>query len=464
MSERIVGVHFRAVLLAVGLAGLLALRAGAAGGPIDVPASTEPRVAVAKSLSANGFLSSQGTFLPFERVKENATLYTRDLLVVLPGFRASVQPLSKAVRLTLWGNMPGLSDSPVLDSAVMLHDSSHYDLDFTLLRGRVVLSNTKKTGAARVWLRTEIAGVALTLPEPGDRVALEIYGRWAPGVPFSLKKSEGNENAPVRLWQITVLRGRLDIKAGRNEWTMSAPPGRASFHGDSIHGPDDKGPQPLDHLPAWADSKAAKSKTAKLVESVVSAYRDRLKSKTGDPDEVASELLAAADKDTNKSRAAMLRQLVVYALAATDDVEKVVELLATSKHDEVRKTAVIALRHWIGVRGGRDEKLYTVLVGNLDYSKAEAATLLQLLHSPFAQDQPETYETLIAYLRHRRQAIRELAHWHLIRLSPVGQDIPFDASASAAERDKAAALWKKLIPAGQLPKEKEAPKKKKTKG
>jgi hypothetical protein len=49
--------------------------------------------------------------------------------------------------------------------------------------------------------------------------------------------------------------------------------------------------------------------------------------------------------------------------------------------------------------------------------------------------------------------VRELAHWHLVRLAPIGRDIVFDASASAAVRDKAAKAWKKLIPSGELPKE-----------
>ncbi len=434
--------------VAVVLAGLLASGVGAAGGPIDLPPSSEPRVPVGKCTSALGILSSKGTFEPFERVHEGEPLHSRDLLLVLPGFRSDVQTTSGSVRLSLWGNLPGLSDSPSLESAVILHDSSHYDLDFTLRCGRVVLTNTKKKGTARVWLRTDIRGVALTLHEPGDQVSLEINGRWPTGVPFSRKKSEGH--APVRVWQINVLKGRMDIKAGRTEWAMSAPPGRSSFHGDSVNGPDQEGPQPK-ALPSWADPRVEKPPTAKMVEAVVKAYRER--AKVGDVDEVPDKLLALADKDRNRKRAATLRELVVYALTATDNVEKVARMLGESKHDEVRKTAVIALRHWIGLRPGRDEKLDDILVRELRYSPAEAAAVMQLLHSPFPADQPETYETLIAYLRHRRQAVRELAHWHLVRLAPVGRGIAFDASAPAAVRDKAAQAWKKLIPAGELPME-----------
>src|SRR4051794_14291600 len=113
MSEQSVRVRWRGPLLAVLLAALLIARATADSGPIDAPTSTEPRVAVAKALTVAGTVASQGTFEPFARVLEKDTLYSRDLLVALPGFQARVQPTSKAVVLTLWGNMPGLSDSPV---------------------------------------------------------------------------------------------------------------------------------------------------------------------------------------------------------------------------------------------------------------------------------------------------------------------------------------------------------------
>jgi hypothetical protein len=118
----------------------------------------------------------------------------------------------------------------------------------------------------------------------------------------------------------------------------------------------------------------------------------------------------------------------------------------------MRKAAVIGLRHWIGARAGRDEKLYRVLQDDVGFSRAEAETVMQLLHSPFDPDQPETYEALIAYLKHRKQAVRELSHWHLVRLAPIGRKIDFDASAEQAAREKAADAWEKLIPSGTLPK------------
>jgi hypothetical protein len=458
MSKRFVRVGGGSLILAAVLAGVGTWGPATAAGPLDVPVSSEPRVVVATSKAKTGLVSSRGVGHRFHRLNSGSPAYSRDLLLALPGFKGSVVSQSKRVRLWLWGNLPGLSDSPVLESAAILHDTSHYDLDFTPLRGRFVLANNRTDkGAARIWLRTDVQGVAVTLPSPGDRVAFEIYGRWAPGVPFDLKG--GADHAPVRLWEVYALEGRVQIEAGPNEWSMSAPPGRAYFHGDSVGGPDQQGPVPLKKLPAWADPKAPRTKTAEMIEGILTAYRERLREK--EEQEVANEALALADKDKSAPRARMLRRLVIHALAAMDDVKRVVQELENSKNDTIRKTAVVALRHWIGVRASRDEKLYSLLTEDLGWRKPEAETVMQLLHSPFSPNQPETYETLIRYLGHRRQAVRELAHWHLVRLAPIGAEIPFDASAPEAERAKAIAAWKKLIPAGELPREKEDETKKK---
>jgi hypothetical protein len=430
-------------------AGLLLGLAGVAraAGPVDVPASNEPRVPVAECLKATGLVASEGTGEPWQRVAPGERVFSRDLLMALPGLRAELQPRPNSVRLSLWGNLPQLSASPVLESAVILHDSRAFDLDLTLVRGRVVLSNARKKGPVRVWLRAQ-GGVTLTLAEPGDRVAIEMYGRWPRGVPFSLKPRPGV--VPVQAWTLYVLKGRLDIKAKGYEWSLSAPPGRAYFHGDSVSGPDEGGPKRRTSLPAWADPKVPAPPEAKTIAAVVKAYRSAILADK-EPEEVARDLLARADKDKDRSRAAMTRQLVVYAQAALDNVDWVAQTLANPLHPEMRQAAVVALRHWIGSGPGRDEELYERLTGELEYTKAEAATILQLLHSPFAANQPETFEALIAYLGHARPAVRELAAWHLYRLAPAGRDIAYDPTAPAAERTKAVARWRKLIPSGELP-------------
>ncbi|NBO93703.1 MAG: hypothetical protein EBV06_15545 [Planctomycetia bacterium] len=411
-----------------------------AAGPIDTPTSTEPRVALATSKSQVGLVGSEGVGKSYSRIANGDTLYSRDIHVALPGFKVNLEPASKAVDLLLWGNLPEQSSSAVLESVVILHDSKAYDLDFTLMRGRVVLTNTKESGSAKVWLRTEKVAVELVLVQPGTQVALELYGRWPAGVSFHRERKTADE--PTQLWEIFVLKGDVQIKAAKTTWAMAAAPGRSYFQGDSVNGPDPGGPQQVKETPDWADPKAKPTKVGILADEVIKEYAGKLKGE--EPGAVAQAFFALSLKDKIAERGAMVRQIVVTTLAALDEVDKVVDLLETSPNHDARKAAVIGLRHWIGAREGRDDKLHDLLIENRHYTKVEADVILNLLHSPFDPNVAETYDTLIAYLKHRKQAVRELSHWHLTRLAPLGRDIPYDAHGPAEERAKAADAWRKL--------------------
>lgn len=138
---------------------------------------------------------------------------------------------------------------------------------------------------------------------------------------------------------------------------------------------------------------------------------------------------------------------------ATDNLKHLGEALANAKHSDVWDHGVIALRHWIGRGPGQDQKLYQALIKDRNYTAVDAETVLQLLHS-FGEAErasPELYDSLIEYLDHPKLAVRGLAHWHLYRLVPDGQRIAYSPQASQAERDRAMASWRKLVPAGKLP-------------
>ena len=66
--------------------------------------------------------------------------------------------------------------------------------------------------------------------------------------------------------------------------------------------------------------------------------------------------------------------------------------------------------------------------------------------------QAETFEVLIEYLQHETPAVRNLAAWHLHRLVPQGKIIPFSPTGDKGAIDRTYQAWKKLIPAGELPK------------
>jgi hypothetical protein len=410
--------------------------------------SLDPRVPAGKHLSADGSLATRiDVGRPWQFLAQDAEINSRDQLLALPGSRAIIEPRPNSARLTLWGNLPQLSAVPVLESSVVLHDSRAFDLDFTLLRGRVVIANHKAKGPAKVWVRLPQEGWQLTLNEPGDEASIELFGRWPRGVPFT--KTPKETDAPTRVAWLLALKGQLELKTETRTLTMSAPPGQAFFQWDSVVGNADR-PQRRERAPDWADSSVDPSLEGKALLRLAQSFRESSKDKA--PDAALRDLLSAADAVKDRTTAELSRELALYGLSAVDDVQRVAEALADEKHPALRATAILALRHWIGQSAGRDLALYQLLQEQLDYSKGQAETVLQLLHSPFEADQPETYETLIAYLGHSKVAIRELAAWQLGRLTDVGKEIKYDAGAPEAERAKAIAQWKALIPSGQLPK------------
>ena len=69
----------------------------------------------------------------------------------------------------------------------------------------------------------------------------------------------------------------------------------------------------------------------------------------------------------------------------------------------------------------------------------------------------QTYELLIEYLKDDRPEVRQLAYWHLMRLSPEGRKIPYDPGGGVPQRQAAYGLWKKLLAEGKLPPKLPAP-------
>ena len=232
---------------------------------------------------------------------------------------------------------------------------------------------------------------------------------------------------------------------------MSAPPGPAFMQWDSVKG-EAAGPERLKELPPWADPNVTVPAEGKAVEEAVEMYQAQRK-KAGSPEAALLALVAAAADEMDKPRAAMMREFGVLGLNALGDTARVAEALADPHSADMREAAVVALRMWIGAYPGRDLELYRLLQDQLGYTDRQAETLLALLHSPFDADRPATYEALIRLLQHPKLAVRELARWHLYRLTRVGKDVVYDPAAAEEVRDKAVRAWQELIPAGQLPKE-----------
>jgi hypothetical protein len=394
----------------------------------------EKRVAAGTCVTATAsLLRREGPGKPWQVVKEGEEVFTGDEL--LGGIAAAVDSKDGAVRLVVVGDVDGRAPLPVLETVFVLHEPKDANLDVTLERGRIRLINLKKDGAAKVNLRVRQAEVEITLTEPGATVSLELYGRWPRGVPFRKDPKPGEE--PVQAWTVVAIKGEVEIKGPRAERRLKAPPGLAVLEGDSSQ---DTPPSAafLKELPAWAPehiSDMGSTELGKKKEAVILRWRKQAAEKGLGP---AMDALLASDDPLE-------RRFGVLMLGATDDLQRLGDLLRETKHQDVWDAAIIAVRHWIGRGPGQDQKLYNRLIER-KYSPREAEGFLELLHS-FGDEEltrPETYQMLINYLGSERTSLRELTYWHLYRLAPAGRKFGYDPLAPKEQRDAAIKEWRKL--------------------
>ena len=386
-------------------------------------------------------LAREGPGKPWMVVKPGESLHSEDLIIAVPNGALSTR--NNDVRLSLLSDLARLSPFPVLESAVILHDSTDKELDFTLDRGRVDVTNRKRAGAVRVRVRVRDQQFDLTLEEPRTRVAFELYGRWPKGAPFT--KDPKAEDEPTAELVLLVLNGSAELKTSKSRHAMTAPPGPAYFHWDSAVG-DDAQVHRLEEVPGWAKPGIANLPRVKDLQAVFGLIRKSIEDrKVGTVETVLADTLDADNLNT--------RRMAVYGLGALDDISHLIDALNGSKHEDVREVSILALRHWIGRYKGQDAKLYDTLVKDKMFTANQAEIVMQLLHSFGDSDlaKPATYETLIDYLVHEKLAVRELAKFHLYRLVPAGKDIAYDPAGAAEERTKAHDKWHTLIPNGKLP-------------
>jgi hypothetical protein len=417
--------------------GLLALLAAAPAALAGDGKGGPAPPAVGRCESVPGVLIQREAGKDWRPVKEGSPLRAGALIVALP--RAEIVSQNGAVRLTLLADIGQRGPLPVLESAVALNAGKAADLDVTFDRGLISLTNLKKKGAAKVRVRLGKETWEVTLREPGTVVALELYGRHPPGVPEVVK---GKVEPPTAELFLLVVKGQAFLDVGPKGFGLKAPPGMALVHWNSVTKEPDV--HRLEKLPRGA---RALDETESKQYKVICACAHHL----------AGKGLGKALDEMLKSDRKTDRLLGVTAAGAVDDLPRVLAGLADPKHADLRDHTVLVLRNWMGRGPGQVEKLQAAL--KEQYSKVQANTILRLLFG-FTEEEraePVTYELLIGYLGHSKLAVRELARWHLFRMAPAGRDIAYDAAAPAAERQRAVAAWRALVPEGKLPPE---PKKK----
>ncbi len=361
-----------------------------------------------------------------------------DTLVTLPGAKAVLDLKEGDVRLTLLGDLPALSATPVLETAGILHRDKDFDLDLTFDRGRIVVETRKEKGPARLRIRLGQTRVLATL-EPGARFAVERFGSWRPGVPFLREPKKGH--APDTHVIFLVPKGKVEVEFQEEKHALQGP---VLYHWSSHGGVH--GPVPLKKMPLWLAGGDPSAQATAWYAAV-----EVLRRKIAEKKELASFAPIFLKPTGLKGEVTKIHAAMVYSAGALDEPALVLEALHQGKKADTREAAVLQLRSWSARHASHDRRLYDLL--KKDFTAGEAENFVGLLHSFGERDlaRPETYEVLIDYLGSKKAALRELAIWNLQRLVPQGRKIGFDAAASLQERAQAQAAWRKLIPAGKFP-------------
>jgi hypothetical protein len=378
----------------------------------------------------------------WRRVVAKYPIMTSDELVSLPGFRSKLE-LDSGVQLILWGNLVEQMDkAPLRESAVTLHavergkaEAAVPDVDFTLSRGRVWISNHKKGNKAavvRVRFHKEIWDLTL---QPGAECFVELWGGqygWS---------AELKEEEPRALLYLVVSQGLVKLHDNYHQERMPAP---AVFNWNNARGAAEKHESLPKLPPEWTQSLQMRPE-ARPMERAMNDLQGRLSSS----DKPVSIILA---ENLNKADDAG-RQLIVLCHGALDDIEDVLEAL-DAERPWVRDSAVEALRHWLARSAGQRDKLKTILLSR--YKESEVDVLLHLLRVPTDKEREEaaTFAYLIDELDNDKLAIRHLAHWHLLRLAyRDALKLRYDPNGPTEQRKDAQAKWKELLDKGKLPPE-----------
>jgi hypothetical protein len=394
-------------------------------------------------------------------------------LVALPGFQGTIET-KNGLRLQLWGALPEVSMFrvwPVVESRVQFHTHPDLELDLTLQRGRLFLSNPQaRPLLARVrWDNPTNPEVHefwdLTLEGPGTEVLVELTSYYPRDEPFFPDANNPRRKGPHGKLRLLVTKGAVSLRVKDDVVRMAQAVGPNYREWDSQDGTGNG--RRFDPVPFWAaadeelppdfkdkvDPRVYKDLAARV--AAVQQGRDRLAKR------LAAGELGVALEGGSQSPDPAERALVVLCYGALDDLASLVDRLEFEEREPsgpetraataVRQAAIVTLRGWIAQARDNDYKLFAELRAK-QFSVVDASIMLKLLHSLSMDEvaQPATFESLIGYLDNPKLAIRELAAWHLYQLAPAGRNISYLASAPEPQRQQAQKEWRKLLQAKKI--------------
>ncbi|MFO0879373.1 MAG: hypothetical protein U0840_18660 [Gemmataceae bacterium] len=437
------------------------------GDPVPVKRADPPAKEVVAVANFVGGLSDQPTVLisrtpegtEWRRYSPGNTVSSNTPIMTLPGFTGIVQTRS-GVAVLLRGHVREFTVAPIMDylmeSVVVLHPSQEFDLDMTLQRGRIYLSNRKEKGPAKLRLRFESEVWDITLANPGDEIGVDLFRSYSP----LINHRKGEE--PRADCYLAVLRGETDLRIdGFNTYNIEVEaPKWARMEWDSFT--RSRGPFKEDRAtPALAKVPM----TAAILEQLPRERRDfvkRMQTALKNLETLfgTKKTVETALKEMREQPDPLARMLAVYCMTAVDMIGPVIDALGDEDdtHAADREAAMFALQRWVS-RGPDqatrlfDEKTGSGILIEKKYKKGDANRFVQLLHPFLAEDlvKDETYLFLANCLKSSRIAIAELGFWNLYWMCRGKLPGTFNAAMPLAAREKYADQIEQLIEKKQLP-------------
>jgi hypothetical protein len=422
--------------------------------PPEIPAVSKPsmeRRPIGSFVSKEQVLVQRGDDA-WKRIGLAEAVQTGEQLVSLPGFKSEVV-LDGKVSLLLWGSLAELYQFvPVFlsESSVTLYQPPPgLDLDMTLHRGRVFLTNRKDKGETRIRLRFRQEDPwDISMDEPDTVVGVELISVPSAVIP--------RDEDPLMFVGLFVLKGEASVKIDRRTFKQLRPQaGPVKIEWSNKGGRPEPEVLPRRLLEWELDQPAPMDPrdqgTARRIGAALSELADALAT----PKKRVSTALFEYMEDKDSDR----RLVGIRGLVAIDSVDLLLDALGREdlKRDDVRREALFGLRNWLGRGLEQSARLYdrrtmTGLLREREYSNIESQIILELLqgYTPEERRVKSTYDQLIQFLGHSKPLIRDLAIRQLVFLAP-GQNIDYNPLAPAEARERGIEGWKKLLDTGKLP-------------
>jgi hypothetical protein len=350
---------------------------------------------------------------------DEASFASSDQVLCLPGFKADVN-LESGLKVHLWGNVPELLPSRLLESRVRFHrperkvegKGEDFDADITLLAGRIYVTTTKAAGGkVRVRFANQVWDVAL--PDAKTEVMFEVSTSFDPGTPFA---REGGPLPRVEA-QAAVIRGTAAIAMHKRSQTFPKVASPSVLAWDSKTASVAE-PKAIDAANGYYDRfLLVGSEQGKIVQKALSEMASRLKDRSGIRLMLAEILTEPPDpgRDIATRLAVYSQAAIVSGPTAADELKPLVDLLVDEMKPYARFATVSALAPWLAQSPGNTALLNKVLTEKLRNDQ-DPEIILRLLRGYVVPNKPDPkdLDRLVEYLNHSSVAVRELALWNLV--------------------------------------------------